>query len=112
MPPIATRSPRMTCQEFGIRLRARRIALLMPQEELARRAGVSVGTIKNLESRPWSISLEHLVCVVESLQLGHQLAPLFKGWRAPLADLRPPGSAPRQRARPRPRRRGHGVRPS
>jgi len=82
-------------------MRARRLALLMPQEELACRAGVSVGTIKNLESRPWTTSLENLVCAAVPLRLAHQLTPLFKAGPHPVVDLRLPGSAPRQRARPR-----------
>jgi len=105
----ATKSPRTVCLQIGLRLRARRLDLRMPQAELARLAGVSVGTIKNLETRPWATSLESLVCATVPLRLSHQLAPLFKGGPRFLVDVRPPGGAPRQRARQRARPRRHVI---
>ncbi|MFM2289380.1 MAG: hypothetical protein RL684_2523 [Pseudomonadota bacterium] len=98
---LAKKSPRVVCRELGLRLRAHRLQQHVQQEELARRAGVSVGTIKNLENRPWSTSLENFVCAAVGLQLHPEVAHLFKTMPRCLANMLRPGRAPRVRARPR-----------
>jgi transcriptional regulator with XRE-family HTH domain len=46
---FALSSPQEACAELGARLKAHRLAQLIPQEELAHRAGVSLGAIRKLE---------------------------------------------------------------
>lgn len=65
------------CHELGERLRTQRLAKNMKQQELADRAGVAVGTVKNLESKGQS-SLETLVRIVFVLDLIQELDALFK----------------------------------
>jgi transcriptional regulator with XRE-family HTH domain len=64
------------CRELGARLKAQRLAQSTRQEELAQRAGVSVGTVKNLENKGQS-SVESLVRVALALGLANQLDALF-----------------------------------
>ncbi len=65
------------CQGLGKRLRMQRVAQLLTQQELAARAGVSAGTIKNLEGKGQS-SLESAVRIAMALNLTGELRPLFK----------------------------------
>lgn len=62
--------------ELGIRLREHRLAQNMQQAELAARAGVSEGTIRNLE-RKGQATLDSLLKVVMTLGLIDELAELF-----------------------------------
>ena len=64
------------CRELGLRLRTQRLMKNIKQQDLADRAGIAVGTIKNLESKGQS-SLETLVRIVGALDLIHDLEPLF-----------------------------------
>jgi DNA-binding XRE family transcriptional regulator len=64
------------CHEIGRRLKQQRLAKNLKQQDLAHRAGISVGTVKNLESKG-QCSLENLVRVVFALGLTQELAPLF-----------------------------------
>jgi transcriptional regulator with XRE-family HTH domain len=73
----------------------------MPQAELARRTGLGVGTIKHLESRPWSTSLENLVRAGAALQLNAGFAKLFDWRPASYAETVSIGRAPQLRARRR-----------
>lgn len=63
--------------ELGQRLRRQRLALGLAQEDLAARAGVSCGTVKNLESKGQA-SLESLIRIVMGLGLVDELAHLFE----------------------------------
>ena len=65
------------CKELGARLKTQRLAQAITQEELAARAGVSAGTIKNLESKGQS-SIESVVRVGLALGLSDDLQALFK----------------------------------
>jgi transcriptional regulator with XRE-family HTH domain len=95
------KTPREVCLQLAARLRGRRLQLRMPQEELARRTGLAVGTIKHLESRPWSSSLENLVRAGAALQLNAGFAKLFEWRPASYAETMRIGRAPRLRARRR-----------
>ena len=83
------------------RLRKRRLQLRLPQAVLAQRTGLSVGTIKHLESRPWSTSLENLVRVGAALQMNAGFAKLFDWRPASYAETVWIGRAPQLRARRR-----------
>ena len=64
------------CRELGSRLKAQRLARNLGQKELAARAGVSAGTVKNLENKGQS-SLESLIRIVSALDLMEELDTLF-----------------------------------
>lgn len=65
------------CKELGIRLKAQRLAQRLTQEELAARAGVSTGTVKNLENKGQS-SMESAVRIALALGLADDFQHLFK----------------------------------
>lgn len=69
-------TPAEICDQLGQRLREQRLAQSLTQTELALRAGVSAGTIKNLEGRGQA-SLESLIRIVVALGLAEQLQSLF-----------------------------------
>lgn len=79
-----------TCEEIlremGGRLRAQRLAQDITQEDLAGRAGVSVGTVKNLE-RSGVSSLETVIRIVQALGLTDQLQSLFEVQRRSIAQM-------------------------
>ncbi len=92
------------CAELGSRLRSQRLALRIPQAELAKRAGLNVNTIRNVEARAGTASLDSIVRFALALGLADQFQPLF-GWQLKsIAQMERAQSAPRQRARPRRRR--------
>ncbi len=64
------------CTQLGARLRAHRLAQGLTQIELAARAGVSPGTVKNLEAKGQS-SMETAVRIALALGLADQLQALF-----------------------------------
>jgi transcriptional regulator with XRE-family HTH domain len=64
------------CKELGRRLREQRLARNLKQKDLADRAGVAVGTVKNLESKGLT-SLETLIRVVVVIDLVQELERLF-----------------------------------
>jgi transcriptional regulator with XRE-family HTH domain len=64
------------CAEIGRRLKSQRLAQNLLQKDLAARAGVSPGTIKNLESKGQA-SLESWTRIVMALGLADELVPLF-----------------------------------
>ncbi|HEX8605358.1 MAG TPA: helix-turn-helix transcriptional regulator [Pseudoduganella sp.] len=70
-----------TCQEISVelgqRLKRQRLMQVLTQKDLAERAGVAVGTVKNLESKGVS-SLESLIRIVTALGLLDELASLFE----------------------------------
>jgi transcriptional regulator with XRE-family HTH domain len=85
------------CSELGRRLRARRLMQGWSQVELALRAGLSSGTIKNLESKGQS-SLESFVQVVAALGLSDDLGELFRLKMVSIAAMEQAERANRQRA--------------
>jgi len=87
-------------QELCARLRAHRLAQNLTQEALAGMAGVSPGTIKNLERRGIS-SLGTAIRVTRALGLIDQLQGLFMLQRQSIAQMEQAERSQRQRARPR-----------
>ncbi len=73
---FAFASPEEIRRELGARLKAQRLAQGVAQEELAARAGVSVGTVKNLEKRGQA-SLDSLLRVALALGLADHFQALF-----------------------------------
>ena len=73
-------------KELGKRIRAHRMALTMTQPEVAERAGVSKGTVSNIESRGQG-TLESLVRVLQALGLSQELQPLFQPKPTSIAQL-------------------------
>lgn len=74
------------CQELGLRLKAWRLTKNIKQEELAGRAGVSVGTIKNIESKG-QVSLLTWIQVIIALDLTKDIEILFKSKAKSIADM-------------------------
>jgi transcriptional regulator with XRE-family HTH domain len=62
--------------ELGQRLRAQRLQQNLQQAELAARAGVSEGTVRNLETKGQG-TLESLLRIVIALGLVGEMADLF-----------------------------------
>jgi len=65
------------CQELGRRLKIQRLSKKLKQQDLAKMAGVSVGTVKNIESKGQS-SIESLVRISRALDLLQDLSALFE----------------------------------
>ncbi len=65
------------CKELGARLKAQRLAQMLTQEELAVRAGLSTGTVKNIENKGQS-SIESVVRLGLALGLADHFQELFK----------------------------------
>jgi transcriptional regulator with XRE-family HTH domain len=65
------------CRELGTRLKAQRLAQMLTQEELAVRAGLSMGTVKNIENKGQS-SIESVVRLGLALGLADHFQELFK----------------------------------
>lgn len=63
-------------RELGARLKAQRLAQSFAQEELAVRAGVSIGTVKNLENTGQA-SLESVLRIALALGLADHFQALF-----------------------------------
>jgi len=70
-------SQKEICAELGRRLKMQRLLKKFKQQDLAVMAGVSVGTVKNLEAKGQS-SIESLVRVTMALDLTQELATLFE----------------------------------
>jgi hypothetical protein len=87
------------CTELGGRLLAHRLAARIPQHELAKRVGLNVNTVHNVETRPATASLESIMRVVVGLGLQEHLRLLFVVRVTSIADIERVESAPRQRAR-------------
>ena len=94
---FAFATPEEICAELGARLRRQRLAQGLRQAELAQRAAVSPGTIKNLEGKGQS-STETLVRVVSALGLVDELAKLFELKVTSIAAMERAQQAQRQRA--------------
>ena len=74
------------CRELGKRIRARRMLLNLTQPDVAQRAGVSKGTVSNLENHGQA-TLESLVRVLQALGLAQELQPLFQSRPTSIAQL-------------------------
>lgn len=74
------------CAELGIRMRAQRIALNLTQPEVAERAGLSKGTISNIETQGQG-TLESFVRVLQALGLALELQTLFQLKPTSIAQL-------------------------
>jgi transcriptional regulator with XRE-family HTH domain len=85
------------CNELGQRLRSRRLALGWSQDDLARRAGLSAGSVKNLEGRGQS-SLDSFVRIVTALGLADDFSELFAIKMTSIAAMESAEHAQRQRA--------------
>jgi transcriptional regulator with XRE-family HTH domain len=88
--------------ELGQRLRAQRMLMDLSQQEVAERAGLSKGTVSNLESAGQG-TLESLVRVVQALGLVHELQELFVPKPATIAHLQAVEQPQRKRVTRRPR---------
>ena len=88
------------CVALATRLRARRLTLGITQIDLARRAGINVGTVHNIESKGGATSLESIVRVAVALGLVDQFQSLFEVPVKSIADMERRQAIPRQRARP------------
>ncbi|MFT5697859.1 MAG: transcriptional regulator with XRE-family HTH domain [Desulforhopalus sp.] len=64
------------CKELGARLKAQRLVQMLTQEELAARAGLSIGTVKNIENKGQS-SIESVVRLALALGLADHFQELF-----------------------------------
>ncbi|WP_043649702.1 helix-turn-helix domain-containing protein [Chitinilyticum litopenaei] len=65
------------CAELGLRLKRQRLVQALTQKDLAERAGVAPGTVKNLEGKGIA-SLESTIRIVMALGLADELAGLFE----------------------------------
>ncbi len=97
MPSLDLATPREIATLLGGNLRAQRLAQNLRQDELAARAGVAVGTVRNLEGKGQA-SLESLVRVVSSLGLAAEFDGLFAPKVRSIAAMEKAAS-PRIRAR-------------
>lgn len=85
------------CAELGRRLRARRLMQGWSQVELAERAGLSSGTVKNLETRGQA-SLTSFIQIVAALGLADDLSELFRLKVISIASMEKAERANRRRA--------------
>lgn len=69
-------TPEEIRHELGVRLKAQRLAQRLAQDELAARAGVSIGTVKNLENHGQA-SLESVLRIALALGLADHFQALF-----------------------------------
>ncbi|SFW38058.1 helix-turn-helix domain-containing protein [Nitrosovibrio sp. Nv17] len=86
-------------QALGQRLRVQRLAQGLPQHELAKMAGLSLGALRKLEGSGQS-SLETLVRAVRALGLADELESLFALKRQSIAQMEQAEAATRRRRAP------------
>lgn len=87
-------------QTLGERLRIQRLAQGLSQQELAARAGLSLGAVRQLE-RSGQSSLETLVRVVQALGLADEVDELFVLERRSIAQMVQSETAGRRQRAPR-----------
>jgi len=90
---IKLMSPSEIAVELGYRLKSRRLALRMTQEELAARTDLNVGTIKNLEAKTTGSTLD------SALGVSDQFETLFVEKPKSISQMEQVATAPRVRAR-------------
>ena len=95
-------TPQEISHALGQRLRARRLAQLHGQQDLALKAGVSVGTVRTLEATGQT-SLDSFVRVALALGLADDLQHLFDAPVQSIAQMAKAEPPRRQRAPRRPR---------
>lgn len=78
IPPFALRNPVQLTRQIGQRLKTHRLARGWTQAELAERSGVSLSTLKLLESQGKG-SLQRLSKIAVVLNLDGELRELFAG---------------------------------
>jgi transcriptional regulator with XRE-family HTH domain len=91
--------------ELGQRLRYQRLLKDISQEELAIRAGISISTIKLIESKGQS-TLENFVRVLVALDLAAEMQTLFESKPMSIAMMERMQKAQRMRA---PRKSGSAL---
>ncbi len=92
-------SPAEISAELGFRLKSRRLALRMTQEELAARTDLNVGTIKNLEAKTAGSALDTLIRIAGVLGVSDQFETLFVARPKSISQMEQLATAPRVRAR-------------
>ena len=85
------------CIELGQRIRAQRLLQGISQLDLAGRAGVSQGTVRNMEATGQA-SMGSFIRIVQSLGLLGELETLFITRVKTIADMEKAQATPRQRA--------------
>jgi transcriptional regulator with XRE-family HTH domain len=83
--------------ELGARLKTQRLIQLMSREELAARAGVSRGTVRNLELKGQS-SIDSVLRIALTLGLADQLQTLFMSQTKSILEMERAEKAIRLRA--------------
>lgn len=96
---IKLMSPAEVSAELGSRLKSRRLALRMTQEELAARTDLNVGTIKNLEAKAAGSTLGTLIRIASVLGVSDQFETLFVVRPMSISQMEQVATAPRMRAR-------------
>lgn len=90
--------PEEVCQEMGRRARARRVALNVSVEELAKRVGISNNTLGNFE-RTGRCTLETFVRILETLNALPDLASVLVTQTRSIEEMRQKAAvSTRQRA--------------
>jgi len=69
-------NPSILARRIADRVRTRRLALNLTQQALAKRSGVTLGTLKRFESR-FEISLKHLLMIAVVLEETEAFEALF-----------------------------------
>lgn len=72
--PDLTAKSRAIAEQLGVRLRAARLRQRTSQADLARTAGVSVGTLRKLENGSAAVGLAALLSVLEALGVEGDMA--------------------------------------
>lgn len=80
---------------IGRRLRDRRLAQNVTLRELAKRSGLSVGAVRNMEV-DGKTTLHSLIRVVQALGLGSELAQLFELRQRSIAEMEEAAQASRR----------------
>ncbi|ALO15589.1 transcriptional regulator, y4mF family [Salinivirga cyanobacteriivorans] len=69
-------NPQKIAEEIAQRAKQRRLELNITQEQLARRSGVSFGSVKRFENQA-KISLQHLLMIAVALDATDEFSTLF-----------------------------------
>ncbi|MGE4242143.1 helix-turn-helix domain-containing protein [Ramlibacter sp.] len=98
LPDLRLATPAEVCAELGARLRERRLALDITQQDLATRAGIALNAVKKLE-RDGQSTVATLVRVARALGLVAELDVFKPNPVASIAEMERATAARRQRAR-------------